>query len=33
MNYVKHLTEAADKRGEVPDVPEQADIGYRAKTH
>jgi 2-keto-4-pentenoate hydratase/2-oxohepta-3-ene-1,7-dioic acid hydratase in catechol pathway len=30
MNYVKHLTEAANARGEVPDVPKRAEIGYRA---
>ena len=32
MNYVKHLTEAANARGEVPDVPERAEIGYRAQS-
>ena len=31
LNYVKHLTEAADKRGEVPNVPDRAEIGYRAQ--
>jgi 2-keto-4-pentenoate hydratase/2-oxohepta-3-ene-1,7-dioic acid hydratase in catechol pathway len=30
MNYVKHLTEAANARGEVPSVPERPEIGYRA---
>src|SRR5262245_21646454 len=30
MNYVKHLTEAANARGEVPDVPTRPEIGYRA---
>src|SRR5260370_10765652 len=28
LNYLKHLKEAADKRGDVPDRPE---IGYRAQ--
>ena len=32
MNYVKHLTEAANARGEVPDVPQRAEIGYRAQS-
>jgi 2-keto-4-pentenoate hydratase/2-oxohepta-3-ene-1,7-dioic acid hydratase in catechol pathway len=31
MNYVKHLAEAANARGEVPDVPQRAEIGYRAQ--
>ncbi len=31
LNYVKHLTEAANKRGEVPNVPDRAEIGYRAQ--
>lgn len=30
MNYVKHLSEAANARGEVPDVPTRPEIGYRA---
>lgn len=30
MNYVKHLTEAANARGEVPDIPQRPEIGYRA---
>ena len=32
LNYVKHLTEAANRRGEVPDVPKRAEIGYRAQS-
>ena len=31
LNYLKHLKEAADKRGEVPNVPERPEIGYRAQ--
>lgn len=31
LNYVKHLKEAADKRGEVPAVPDRPEIGYRAQ--
>ena len=31
LNYVKHLTEAANARGEVPNVPDRAEIGYRAQ--
>jgi 2-keto-4-pentenoate hydratase/2-oxohepta-3-ene-1,7-dioic acid hydratase in catechol pathway len=31
LNYVKHLKEAADRRGEVPNVPDRAEIGYRAQ--
>src|SRR5947209_11679609 len=31
LNYLKHLKEAADKRGEVPAVPERPEIGYRAQ--
>ncbi|HEY5208960.1 MAG TPA: fumarylacetoacetate hydrolase family protein [Stellaceae bacterium] len=30
-NYVKHLTEAADKNGIVPDIPARPEIGYRAQ--
>jgi len=30
LNYVKHVKEAAEKRGEEPKLPPQADIGYRA---
>src|ERR1700712_3105814 len=29
LNYLKHLTEAANKRGEVPNVPDRPEIGYR----
>src|ERR1700753_3265363 len=31
LNYLKHLKEAADKRGEVPSVPDRPEIGYRAQ--
>src|SRR3979411_3563732 len=31
LNYLKHLTEAANKRGEVPNVPDRPAIGYRAQ--
>ncbi len=31
LNYLKHLKEAADKRGEVPSIPTRAEIGYRAQ--
>jgi 2-keto-4-pentenoate hydratase/2-oxohepta-3-ene-1,7-dioic acid hydratase in catechol pathway len=31
LNYVKHLKEAADKRGEVPEIPSRPEIGYRAQ--
>ncbi|MBN8891170.1 MAG: fumarylacetoacetate hydrolase family protein [Rhodospirillales bacterium] len=31
LNYVQHLTEAANKRGEVPNIPERPEIGYRAQ--
>ena len=31
LNYVKHLKEAADRRGEVPNMPDRAEIGYRAQ--
>jgi 2-keto-4-pentenoate hydratase/2-oxohepta-3-ene-1,7-dioic acid hydratase in catechol pathway len=31
LNYVKHLTEAADKRGEIPNIPDRPEIGYRAQ--
>jgi 2-keto-4-pentenoate hydratase/2-oxohepta-3-ene-1,7-dioic acid hydratase in catechol pathway len=30
LNYVEHVIEGAKKRGEVPNIPTQADIGYRA---
>jgi 2-keto-4-pentenoate hydratase/2-oxohepta-3-ene-1,7-dioic acid hydratase in catechol pathway len=32
LNYVKHLKEAADRRGEVPNIPDRAEIGYRAQS-
>src|SRR3954453_21921341 len=31
LNYLKHLTEAANKRGEVPNIPDRPEIGYRAQ--
>src|SRR6266550_2988910 len=31
LNYLKHPTEAANKRGEVPNVPDRPEIGYRAQ--
>jgi 2-keto-4-pentenoate hydratase/2-oxohepta-3-ene-1,7-dioic acid hydratase in catechol pathway len=31
LNYVKHLTEAANARGEVPNAPDRPEIGYRAQ--
>ena len=31
LNYLKHLKEAADKRGEVPDIPDRPEVGYRAQ--
>jgi 2-keto-4-pentenoate hydratase/2-oxohepta-3-ene-1,7-dioic acid hydratase in catechol pathway len=30
LNYVEHITEMAAKRGEKPNIPPQADVGYRA---
>ena len=32
LNYLKHLKEAADKAGTVPNVPDRPEIGYRART-
>jgi 2-keto-4-pentenoate hydratase/2-oxohepta-3-ene-1,7-dioic acid hydratase in catechol pathway len=31
LNYLKHLKEAANKRGEVPNIPDRPEIGYRAQ--
>src|SRR5579872_4692077 len=31
LNYLKHLKEAANKRGEVPNVPDRPEVGYRAQ--
>ena len=31
LNYLKHLKEAADKRGEVPNIPGRPEVGYRAQ--
>jgi 2-keto-4-pentenoate hydratase/2-oxohepta-3-ene-1,7-dioic acid hydratase in catechol pathway len=31
LNYLKHLKEAADKRGEVPNIPDRPEVGYRAQ--
>jgi len=30
LNYAEHVIAAANKRGEVPKLPQAADIGYRA---
>lgn len=30
LNYVEHVIEGAKKRGETPNIPTKADIGYRA---
>ena len=30
LNYAAHVTETAEARGEEPELPEKADIGYRA---
>jgi 2-keto-4-pentenoate hydratase/2-oxohepta-3-ene-1,7-dioic acid hydratase in catechol pathway len=30
LNYAEHVTEAAKKRGEEPNIPPNADVGYRA---
>src|SRR5258707_9692349 len=31
LSYLKHPKEAAGKRGEVPNVPDRPEIGYRAQ--
>jgi 2-keto-4-pentenoate hydratase/2-oxohepta-3-ene-1,7-dioic acid hydratase in catechol pathway len=31
LNYEKHVREAANKRGEIPNIPDRAEIGYRAQ--
>jgi 2-keto-4-pentenoate hydratase/2-oxohepta-3-ene-1,7-dioic acid hydratase in catechol pathway len=31
LNYVTHIKESAAKRGETPNIPERAEIGYRAQ--
>jgi 2-keto-4-pentenoate hydratase/2-oxohepta-3-ene-1,7-dioic acid hydratase in catechol pathway len=31
LNYLKHLKEAADKRGEIPNIPDRPEVGYRAQ--
>ena len=31
LNYLKHIKEAADKAGTVPNVPDRPEIGYRAQ--
>ncbi len=31
LNYVEHVKEAANKRGEIPNIPERPEIGYRAQ--
>jgi len=30
LNYAKHIQEAADRNGVIPDLPTQPDVGYRA---
>jgi len=30
LNYAEHVIEAARKRGQEPNLPQAADIGYRA---
>lgn len=30
LNYADHVVAAANKRGEIPNLPEAADVGYRA---
>lgn len=30
LNYLEHVKEQAERRGEEPDIPQTADIGYRA---
>ena len=30
LNYADHVIAAANKRGELPNLPEAADVGYRA---
>src|SRR5713226_8137281 len=30
LNYAEHVTEMAKKRGEAPNIPPNADVGYRA---
>ena len=32
LNYAKHVREAATRRGEVPNIPDRAEIGYRAQS-
>jgi 2-keto-4-pentenoate hydratase/2-oxohepta-3-ene-1,7-dioic acid hydratase in catechol pathway len=31
LNYAKHVREAANRRGEIPNIPDRAEIGYRAQ--
>ena len=31
LNYVAHVKEAAEKRGEIPNIPDRPEIGYRAQ--
>lgn len=31
LNYAKHVKEAANRRGEIPAIPDRAEIGYRAQ--
>ena len=32
LNYAKHVREAANRRGEIPNIPDRAEIGYRAQS-
>jgi 2-keto-4-pentenoate hydratase/2-oxohepta-3-ene-1,7-dioic acid hydratase in catechol pathway len=32
LNYAKHVKEAANRRGEIPSIPDRAEIGYRAQS-
>ena len=32
LNYAKHVKEAANRRGEIPNIPDRAEIGYRAQS-
>jgi 2-keto-4-pentenoate hydratase/2-oxohepta-3-ene-1,7-dioic acid hydratase in catechol pathway len=31
LDYLKHLEEAAGKRGEAPKIPDRSEVGYRAQ--
>lgn len=32
LNYTQHIIERAEKKGETPNIPTQADMGYRAQS-